>query len=133
MATPTTEQEQLINQQTIGLLATLMRDGTPQLTPINYAYQDGRFLMSTTKDRAKYHNVRRNAQVSLAVVGEGWRPYVTVYGRAEIEESDYERIAEGTRAVASRMSDRPLPDNFADVLREQKRILIVLTPERFVP
>jgi PPOX class probable F420-dependent enzyme len=133
MASPTPEQEQLINEQTIGMLATLMRDGTPQLTPINYAYQDGRFLMSTTKERAKYHNIRRNATVSLAVAGDGWRPYVTVYGTAEIEEQDYTRIAEGTAAVASRMSDRPLPDNFADALRQQKRVLIVLTPERFVP
>lgn len=133
MATPTPEQQQLIDQQTIGVLATLMRDGTPQLTPINYAYQDGVFFMSTTKERAKYPNIRRNGKVSLVIVGEGWRPYVTVYGNATIEETDYDRIAEGTAAVAKRMSDRPLPDNFADSLREQKRVLITLTPERFVP
>ena len=25
------------------------------------------------------------------------------------------------------------PDNFADVLKQQKRVLVILTPERFVP
>jgi PPOX class probable F420-dependent enzyme len=128
--TPTPEQEEIIAAETIGLLATLRRDGAPQLTPINYAYKDGVFLMSTTRDRAKYHNVLRNPKVSLCIVKEGWRPYVSVFGTARIEEDD---VADGTAAVARRMSDRPLPDNFAEVLRRQKRVLIILTPERFVP
>lgn len=128
--TPTPEQEQIIAGETIGLMATLRRDGTPQLTPINYAYKGGLFLVSTTRDRAKYHNVRRNPNVSLCIVKEGWRPYVTVYGTARIEEVD---IAEGTAAIARRMSDRELPDNFAELLRRQKRVLITVTPQRFVP
>lgn len=127
---PTPEQEQIIAGENIGLMATLRRDGTPQLTPINYAYRDGLFLVSTTRDRAKYHNVRRNPKVALCIVKEGWRPYVTVYGSARIEEDD---IAEGTAEIARRMSDRALPESFAELLRQQRRVLIIVTPERFVP
>jgi len=128
--TPTPEQEQIIAGEIIGLLATVRRDGAPQLTPVNYAYKDGLFLVSTTKDRAKYQNVRRNPKVSLCIVKEGWRPYVTVYGTGRVEEDD---IAEATAEIARRMSDRVLPDNFAELLREQRRVLIIVTPERFVP
>ena len=38
------QQEQLIQEQNLAILATLRKDGTPQPTPINYAYHDGKFL-----------------------------------------------------------------------------------------
>jgi PPOX class probable F420-dependent enzyme len=127
---PTPEQEAIIQGEKLAIMSTVRRDGSAQLTPINYAYQDGRFLISTTRDRVKYHNVRRNPQVSLCIIRPEWRPYVSVFGRAAIEEDD---IAEGTAAIAKRMSDRELPANFADALRQQKRVLIIVTPERFAP
>ena len=119
-----------MQQEKLAILATLRRDGSPQLTPINYVYRDGRFLISTTRDRVKYHNVRRNRQVSLCILRPEGRPYVTVFGHAEVEEDD---IADGTAEIFRLLSDRPLPANFAEVLREQRRVLIVVTPERFVP
>ena len=128
--TPTAEQRQLIEGEKLAVMATVRRDGGPQLTPIYYAYVDGRFLISTTRDRAKYKNVRRNPQVSLCIVRPEGRPYLTVTGRAEIEETD---IEQGTAKIFRRMSDRPLPEDFADGLRQQGRILIIVTPERFSP
>ncbi len=128
--TPTAEQEQIAREENIGIFATLRKDGSPQLTPINYAYVDGKFLISTTKDRVKYHNVRRNAKVSLCIVRKEWRPYVTVYGSARVEEDD---IVEGTAQIFRHMTDRDVPENFAEALKEQRRVLIVLTPERFAP
>ncbi len=127
---PTPEQEQLIQDEKLAILATARRDGSAQLTPVNYAYQDGRIFVSTTRDRAKYHNVRRSPLVSLCIVRAEGRPYVTVYGRARLEETD---ITEGTAVIFRRISDRPLPENFAELLRSQRRVLIVITPERFVP
>ena len=127
---PTTEQEQIIREERLAILATLRRDGSAQLSPINYVNQDDQILISTTRDRAKCHNVRRNPQVSLCILRPGGRPYVTVYGQAQIEETD---IAERTAAIFRNISDRPLPDNFGEVLAQQRRVLIVVTPERFVP
>ena len=126
---PKDEQEKIILEEQIAVMSTMRKDGGAALAPINYAYDDGRFLISTTKDRARYHNILRNASVSLCIVQAGGRPYVTVFGRAEIEETD---IAAGTAKIFHRISDRPLPDNFAQVLQEQKRVLITVTPERFV-
>ncbi len=126
---PTSEQEEILREEKLAILATLRRDGSPQLSPINYAYQDGRILISITRDRAKYHNVRRNPQVSLCILRPGGRPYVTVFGHAEIEEVD---VAAGTAEVFKRISDRPVPENFEEVLRQQRRVLVIVTPERFV-
>jgi PPOX class probable F420-dependent enzyme len=131
MAVLSTEQEGLCREQTIGVFATIRRDGSAQLTPVNYVYQDGLFLISTTRDRAKYPNVSRNPNVTLCISGPEWRPYVTVYGRARIEEDD---IVEGTGAIYRHMTKRSdVPENFEETLKQQKRVLIVLTPERALP
>ena len=127
---PTSEQEALIEEQSLGILATVKKDGSPQLTPIYYAYEDGQILISITKTRAKYHNIKRNPQVTMCIVKPEGRPYVTVSGRAEIEEQD---IVGGTAKVFKRFSNRPLPDNFEDGLREQQRVLVKITPDRFIP
>ncbi len=127
---PTPEQEALIQEQPLGILATVKKDGSPQLTPIYYAYEDGQILISITKTRAKYHNIKRNPQVTMCIVKPEGRPYVTVSGRAEIEEQD---IVDGTANVFKRFSGRPLPDNFEDTLREQQRVLVKITPDRFIP
>ena len=127
---PTAEQEHIIREERLAILATLQRDGTPQLSPINYVYQDDQILISTTRDRAKCRNVRRNSQVSLCILRQGGRPYVTVFGQAQVEEAD---IAERTAAIFRSISDRPLPDKFGELLAQQGRVLIVVTPERFVP
>lgn len=100
------------------------------MSPIFYAYQEGRIVISITKTRAKYHNIKRNPQVSICIMKPEGRPYVTVYGQAEIEEED---IVDGTAAVFKRFNDKGLPDNFEAGLREQQRVLVILTPERFVP
>jgi len=64
---PASEQDQLIREQKLAILATLRKDGTPQLTPINYAYRDGSILISTTRDRAKCRNLRRGRDRAFAL------------------------------------------------------------------
>ena len=130
MMTPTAEQEALVKEQRLGVLATQKKDGSPQLTPIFYAYQDGRIVVSITRTRAKYHKIRRSSQVSICIMKPEGRPYVTVYGQAQIEEED---IVDGTAAVFKRFNDQALPDNFEAGLREQERVLVLITPEKFVP
>jgi PPOX class probable F420-dependent enzyme len=129
---PTPEQEQLAQDENLAVMSTVRKDGTAQVTPINFAYVEGKFLVSTTKDRAKYHNVKRDSSVVLCIVQHAtWHPYATVYGTAQIEEHD---VAAGTAEIFKRIyPDRPVPDNFADILKQQKRVLIVITPDRFTP
>ena len=45
----------------IAMVATIGKDGMPQLTPNWYAYCDGEIIVSITKQRVKYRNVMRDA------------------------------------------------------------------------
>lgn len=68
-------------------LATLNRDGSPQLTPIWYMYDNGKLIINTTRDRQKFLNMKRDDRVAF-LIDEGYR-YVAIRGRArEAKERD---------------------------------------------
>ncbi|WP_416979698.1 TIGR03618 family F420-dependent PPOX class oxidoreductase [Streptomyces sp. T028] len=77
----------LLGESHVGIVATLMRDGSPQLTPVWVDTDGETVLFNTAKDRIKYRNLRRNPMVSPAVVDPAnhWR-WLSVRGRAEIVE-----------------------------------------------
>ena len=71
------------------VLATNRRDGAPQLSPIWYLYEDGRFHISVGAESVKARNVRRDPRVSLCIdEGHPDGRAVTVCGIAEIIEGE---------------------------------------------
>ena len=74
--------EAFLEGKHFGKLATLMKDGRPQVTPIWYMYKDGKLWVNTTTDRVKFRNVKRDPRVCL-LVDDGY-PYVSIWGKARI-------------------------------------------------
>jgi PPOX class probable F420-dependent enzyme len=73
-------------------LATLMPDGSPQVTPVWCELEGGQVLVNSAKGRRKDRNMRRDARVSLSLIDpdNGYR-YVEVRGRVvEITEDGAE-------------------------------------------
>lgn len=67
--------------------------GSPQLS-VTWFVWDGKVLFfSTTKDRAKYRNLKRDPAISMVIDDRehGW--YVAVYGKAEIIEHNHDELA----------------------------------------
>jgi PPOX class probable F420-dependent enzyme len=115
------------------VLATLKRDGRPQLSNISYSLDDdGRIKISTTVDRAKTRNLRRDPRVSLAVQGDNWHEYLVVEGRAEIVEGD---VLGDLRRVYERTRGEPHPnwEEFAAAMIRDRRLILAITIERFYP
>jgi PPOX class probable F420-dependent enzyme len=54
------------------VLATLKRDGTPQLSPNTLAVVDGDVVMSTRQTAYKVRNLRRDPRAWLAVMPRDW-------------------------------------------------------------
>lgn len=63
-------------------LATVMPDGSPQVTPVWFDYADGKVRVNTARGRIKDRNMSENARVALAIVDPA-NPYryVQVRGR----------------------------------------------------
>ena len=63
------------------VLTTIKRDGKPQLSNVLHAVGDDRVIrVSTTADRAKYANLRRNPWAALHVDGENFWSYAVLEG-----------------------------------------------------
>lgn len=48
-------------------LATLMPDGSPQVTPVWFFYEKGKFIVNTARGRVKDKNMTKNARVALSI------------------------------------------------------------------
>src|ERR1700689_3589023 len=77
---------ELIAGQRQGVLVTLRKDGSPQLSNVNYGWDPAEqtIRVSPTDDRAKTHNMRRCPRVSFHVTTGDFWSYVVVDGRAEV-------------------------------------------------
>src|SRR6266568_3345123 len=77
---------ELIAGQRQGVLVTLRKDGWPQLSNVNYAWypEEQTIRVSTTQDRAKTVNMRRDPRASFHVASGDFWSYVVVDGRAEL-------------------------------------------------
>jgi PPOX class probable F420-dependent enzyme len=63
-------------------LATIMPDGTPQVTPVWFDYQGGRLRVNTAKGRVKARNLKPGASVALAIMDpDNPYRYVQIRGR----------------------------------------------------
>ena len=69
-----------------GVLATIKRDGRPQLSNVGYAYDRdaGLIRVSVTADRAKTRNLAADPRVTLHVASKDFWTWVAVEGTAEL-------------------------------------------------
>ncbi|MDH6676627.1 PPOX class probable F420-dependent enzyme [Rhodococcus sp. LBL1] len=76
----------LVASQNKAILATLKRDGRPQLSNVLYAWNPGTRTarVSVTADRAKTRNAARDPRVSLHVSAPDFWSYAVLEGDAEL-------------------------------------------------
>jgi PPOX class probable F420-dependent enzyme len=70
-------------------LATVMPDGTPQVTPVWLDYKDGAIRVNTAKGRVKARNMKEGSPVALSIMDpDNPYRYIQVRGRVKrvIEE-----------------------------------------------
>lgn len=79
-------QVRFVEKPRIGRLGTVMRDGSPHVSPVWYRYESGAFLVLVDRGSMKHRNVGRDARVVFCV-DDARPPYHTVLvrGRATIE------------------------------------------------
>jgi len=58
----------LTNNKAFAHLATVMPDGSPQVTPVWFDYSDGKIRVNTAKGRTKARNMEMGSRVALAIM-----------------------------------------------------------------
>lgn len=64
-------------------LATVMPDGSPQVTPVWFFYENGKFIVNTARGRVKDKNMTKNARVALSIMDPD-NPYAHIAVRGKI-------------------------------------------------
>lgn len=99
----TDEQRQLFTEPNLAHIATVMPDGSPQVTPVWIELDpDGeRIIVNSALGRVKSNNVERDPRVALSVVSNA-DPYTMVAVRGIVEEYTTEGGDEGIDRLATK-------------------------------
>jgi PPOX class probable F420-dependent enzyme len=75
----------LTNKVAFANLATVMPDGSPQVTPVWFDYDGTHIRINTAKGRVKDKNMRRNKRVALSIQDPD-NPYRHIAVRGEVTD-----------------------------------------------
>ncbi len=129
-----TEALEFLENHHHALLATLRRDGLPQLTPVTVALDgERRVVLSTRAAAAKTKNLRRDPRASLCVLQDGFfGPFVQLEGLAEVHElpGAMEGLIAYYRAAAG---EHPDWAEYRAAMEREQRVLITVTVSRVGP
>ncbi|WP_029432323.1 PPOX class F420-dependent oxidoreductase [Blastococcus sp. URHD0036] len=119
-----------------GVLATLKRDGRPQLSTIGFSYdaEQRLFRVSVTADRAKTRNAERDPRVTLHVNSDDYWTWAAVDGTADLSpvasgphDDTVEELVAHYRAVSGK--EHPDWDGYRAALVTERRQVLRFTAE----
>jgi PPOX class probable F420-dependent enzyme len=61
---------QLFSAKNLVFIATVMKDGSPQVSPVWANFEDGYVLINTAEGRIKHKNILRDPRVAVSVVSK---------------------------------------------------------------
>jgi hypothetical protein len=122
----------VIADNSLGVLATLKRDGRPQLSNVSY-YFDARSVsiqVSITEPRAKTRNLRRDPRASMLVSSDDGWSYAVAEGTATLtppaaapDDDTVEALIALYRNIAG---EHPDWDDYRQAMVTDRRVLLTL-------
>ncbi len=117
----------LFEGKNIVFVASLMKDGSPQVTPTWVDIEDETILVNTAVGRTKQKNVSRDQRVALAIVDQN-NQYDMVTARGKVVEQIRGKEAEDH---ADKLAKKYLGiDRYPRRAPDEERILLKIKPER---
>jgi PPOX class probable F420-dependent enzyme len=122
----------LLSGNSLGVLATIKRDGRPQLSNVSY-YFDKRSLtiqVSITEPRAKTRNLRRDPRASIHVSSDDGWAYAVAEGEASLtppaaapDDDTVEALIALYRNIAG---EHPDWDDYRRAMVDDRRVMMTL-------
>jgi uncharacterized protein len=122
----------VISNNSLGVLATIKRDGRPQLSNVSYRFDPRQLTVqsSITEPRAKTRNLRRDERASLHVsCDDGWS-YAVAEGNAVLtppaaseDDDTVEALIALYRGIAG---EHPDWDDYRRAMVDDRRVVMTL-------
>jgi PPOX class probable F420-dependent enzyme len=118
----------LLKAKNFAYLATLMNDGSPQVTPtwIDLDEDSGIISIPTVEGRIKHKNVSADPRVAICI-SDGNNPYNMVLIRGRVIEKTKEGAVEHTDRLAKKYLG---VDRYPFLTPIEKRMILKIKPER---
>jgi PPOX class probable F420-dependent enzyme len=114
----------LFGKKAFANLATLMPDGSPQVTPVWVDFDGARIIVNSARGRQKDRNIKRNPAVALAVSDPG-NPYRYLEVRGRVVEI----VEEGASEHIDKMAKKYLGvDKYPNRAPGEVRVLYRIEP-----
>jgi PPOX class probable F420-dependent enzyme len=122
----------LIKGNSLGVLATIKRDGRPQLSNVSYHFdpRESVIRVSITEPRAKTRNLRRDPRASILVDSDDGWSYAVAEGTAELTppaaapgDDTVEALIALYRNIAGEHSDW---DEYRHAMVTDRRVVLTL-------
>ncbi len=117
--------QKLLREPNFAHLATLMPDGSPQVTPVWVDFDGKYVLVNTAEGRRKPKNVRRDPRVALDVTSSE-DPYRWVMVRGRVVEVTHEGADEHIDKMAKKYLGR---DKYPFRQAGERRVMFKIEPE----
>ncbi len=120
------QAEKLFKDKNLVFIATIMKDGSPQLSPVWANYDNGHILVNTAEGRVKHKNVLRDPRVAISVVSQNNPLDMTTIRGKVIEivpDYDYVHINKLTKKYMG-------VENYPFRQVGEKRIVLKIKPEK---
>jgi PPOX class probable F420-dependent enzyme len=104
-------------------LATMMENGTPQVTPIWFSYDGQYILLNSAAGRVKDRNMRKRPQVALSIV-DPTNPYRYIQIRGKVVEFTEQGGREHINALNYKYNGNP---NYVGA-KDEVRIIYKVEP-----
>jgi PPOX class probable F420-dependent enzyme len=105
-------------------LATLMKDGSPQLTPVWFSADDDHILINSSEGRVKDRNMRARPKVAVCIADPG-DPYRYLQIRGRVSDITTEGADEHINALSLKYDGEPWKYRAG-----QKRVIYKILPEK---
>ena len=116
---------QLLTGKNFAFVATLIKDGSPQITPIWIDFEGDTILINTAEGRTKQKNVSRDQRVAISIVDQN-NPYNMVTIRGKVTE----QTSIGADEHIDKLAKRYLGvDKYPFRSPTEKRVIIKVAPE----
>jgi len=116
----------LFSEKNLVFIATVMEDGSPQLSPVWANYDDGFILVNTAEGRIKHKNILRDPRVAVSVTSNDNPLDMTTIRGTVIEiipDYQYHHADKLTQQYLGR-------SNYPFKQPDEKRIIFKIKPEK---
>ena len=117
--------KKLFREPNYGHMATLMPDGSPQVSPVWVDVDGDRILVNSAEGRSKPRNVRRDARVAISIYNQE-NPYSSAFIRGRVVEITHEGADEHIDKLAKKYLGQ---EKYPYHQPGDQRVILVIEPE----